>query len=123
MNKGKNVSVCVALDPYNVGSTVTGYVTKPRLYGTNKEYVELSARATLSDCGRSITWELDTFRGSTSYLGGIKKLNRAIKALETLRDAMVANEPLAKKLKVIASANYKASKKKKQQKSEPHGTS
>lgn len=98
-------SVCVAIDPDNCGSSVMGYVYKATSYKSyaGRKDVRAGGKVVLSDCGRTITWDIGETRD-----GSVAKLNRAIKALEVLRDAAERELPKARKLQQEAKTYNKS---------------
>jgi len=101
-------SVCVAIDPDNCGSSVMGYVYKATSYKSyeNRRSVRSGGKVILTDCGRSITWDIDDGQE------GVAKLNNAIKALTALRDAARRELPKARALHKEVAAHNRALKRK-----------
>lgn len=89
--KPKNVkSICIALDPDNCDSTISGYVRFPQLEkcdwyeDSDKWHVNYAASISLSDCDKVINWVLTGGKGFR-----IDKINNAIIALVRLRRFMI----------------------------------
>jgi len=104
MTPEKVKTVCVALDPDDCGSVISGYVRYPEVgsydHGKKEQFVEYGASMALSDCSRVIQWGLtdnDAFH--------LEKLDRAISALTEIRKYMAEAEALRKKMQAKVKAH------------------
>ena len=98
MSKDTIKSVCVPLDPDDVGSMISGYVNFPEIkeYEHNKtQHLNYSANLALSDCSRVINWN---FIESDGLGFNIEKIDNVIGVLMTFRQYMKEADTLYKRL-------------------------
>ena len=112
MRKGKKKLIATFVDPQDCDSTIVGMVGPASLEKYHKDQpweVYASGSLRLSDCTRTIGWDITNSKGYN-----IHKIDRAIDALDRIREYMILQQRKFDMLQEIAkerNAKTKAAKK------------